>query len=252
MDGSHLRCEGREKEGSGVCGSGVVLGLGLVEGGVDAVLGKKRVVCAVLCDAAMVEDHNAVTEFAAAHAVGDVDGGFAGNHLAELFVDFSFGDWIEGSGRLAEDLFLAFRIREGDVGKADFERFFFGKFRPEQQHVAGRERQIKKFPHPPDLFETEYRFRKTGSNLVKIRRKTGNRAEHQHKAGDSHGSVCEAVNQKAIADAVAQKLQREGQQIVREVGTADVKQDFLVSFVDLSVDTINPSAHIDVTKEVLL
>jgi hypothetical protein len=31
-----------------------------------------------------------------------------------------------------------------------------------------------------------------------------------------------------------------------------VKQDFLVSFVDLSVDTINPSAHIDVTKEVLL
>lgn len=117
---------------------------------------------------------------------------------------------------------------------------------------AGRERQIKKFPHPPDLFETEYRFRKTGSNLVKIRRKTGNRAEHQHKAGDSHGSVCEAVNQKAIADAVAQKLQREGQQIVREVGTADVKQDFLVSFVDLSVDTINPSAHIDVTKEVLL
>ena len=118
--------------------------------------------------------------------------------------------------------------------------------------MAGRERQIKKFPHPPDLFETEYRFRKTGSNLVKIRRKTGNRAERQHKAGDSHRSVCEAVNQKAIADAVAQKLQREGQQIVREVGTADVKQDFLVSFVDLSVDTINPSAHIDVTKEVLL
>ena len=56
--------------------------------------------------------------------------------------------------------------------------------------------------------------------------------------------MCEAVNQKAIADAVAQKLQREGQQIVREVGTADVKQDFLVSFVDLSVDTINPSAQL--------
>ena len=57
----------------------------------------------VFGDAAVVEDHNAVTEFAATHAVGDVDGGFAGNHLAELFVDFSFGDWIEGSGRLVED-----------------------------------------------------------------------------------------------------------------------------------------------------
>ena len=64
---------------------------------------KKRVVGAVLCDAAVVEDHNAVTEFAAAHAVGDVDGGFAGDHLAELFVNFSFGDWIEGSGWLVEN-----------------------------------------------------------------------------------------------------------------------------------------------------
>ena len=58
---------------------------------------------AVLCDAAVVEDHNAVTEFAAAHAVGDVDGGFAGDHLAELFVNFSFGDRVEGSGWLVED-----------------------------------------------------------------------------------------------------------------------------------------------------
>ena len=64
---------------------------------------KKRVVGAVLCDVAVVEDHNAVTEFAAAHAVGYVDGGFAGDHLAELFVNFSFGDRVEGSGWLIED-----------------------------------------------------------------------------------------------------------------------------------------------------
>lgn len=57
----------------------------------------------VFGDAAVVEDHNAVTEFAATHAVGDVDGGFAGNHLAELFVDFGLSDRVEGSGRLVED-----------------------------------------------------------------------------------------------------------------------------------------------------
>ena len=79
------------------------MGLGLVEGGVDAVLGKKHVVCAVLCNAAVVKDDNAVAEFAAAHAVGDVDGGFAGGHLAELFVDFSLSDRVERSGRLVED-----------------------------------------------------------------------------------------------------------------------------------------------------
>ena len=54
-------------------------------------------------DAAVVEDDDAVAEFAAAHAVGDVDGGFAGSHLAELFVDFGFGDGVEGGGRLVED-----------------------------------------------------------------------------------------------------------------------------------------------------
>ena len=79
------------------------MGLGFVKIGVDAVVCEEGVVGSVFGDAAVVEDHNAVTEFAATHAVGDVDGGFAGNHLAELFVDFSFGDWIEGSGRLVED-----------------------------------------------------------------------------------------------------------------------------------------------------
>ena len=58
---------------------------------------------AVLCNAAVVKDDNTVAEFAAAHAVGDVDGGFAGGHLAELFVDFSLSDRVEGSGRLVED-----------------------------------------------------------------------------------------------------------------------------------------------------
>ena len=79
------------------------MGLGFVKIGVDAVVCEEGVLGSVFGDAAVVEDHNAVTEFAATHAVGDVDGGFAGNHLAELFVDFSFGDWIEGSGRLVED-----------------------------------------------------------------------------------------------------------------------------------------------------
>ena len=54
----------------------------------------------------------------------------------------------------------------------------------------------------------------------------------------------EAVNQKAIADAVAQKLQREGQQIVRKVGAADAEQDFLVPLVELAVNTIEPSAQL--------
>ena len=79
------------------------MGLGFVKIGVDAVVCEEGVVGSVFGDAAVVEDHNAVTEFAATHAVGDVDGGFAGNHLAELFVDFSFGDWIEaavGSSRM--------------------------------------------------------------------------------------------------------------------------------------------------------
>ena len=77
------------------------MGLGFVKIGVDAVVCEEGAVGAVLCNAAVVKDDNTVAEFAAAHAVGDVDGGFAGNHLAELFVDFSFGDWIEGSGRRA-------------------------------------------------------------------------------------------------------------------------------------------------------
>ena len=79
------------------------MGLGLVEGGVDAVSGEEGIVVAILCNMAVVEDYDTVTEFAAAHAVGDVDGGFAGGHLAELFVDFGFGDRVEGGGRFVED-----------------------------------------------------------------------------------------------------------------------------------------------------
>ncbi len=56
--------------------------------------------------------------------------------------------------------------------------------------------------------------------------------------------MCEAVNQKAIADSVAQKLQRECQQIVCKVGAADVKQNFLIPFVDLAINTIKPSAQL--------
>lgn len=79
------------------------MGLGFVKIGVDAVVCEEGVVGSVFGDAAVVEDDDAVAEFAAAHAVGDVDGGFAGSHLAELFVDFGFGDGVEGGGRLVED-----------------------------------------------------------------------------------------------------------------------------------------------------
>ena len=51
----------------------------------------------------MVEDDDAVAEFAAAHAVGDVDSRFTGDHLAELFIDFGLSDRVEGCGRLVED-----------------------------------------------------------------------------------------------------------------------------------------------------
>ena len=44
---------------------------------------------------------------------------------------------------IIEDPFIAARMGKRDVGKADFERFFFGKFRPERQRVAGREREIE-------------------------------------------------------------------------------------------------------------
>ena len=79
------------------------MGLGFVKIGVDAVVCEEGAVGAVLCNAAVVKDDNAVAEFAAAHAVGDVDGGFAGGHLAELFVDFGLSDRVEGCGRLVED-----------------------------------------------------------------------------------------------------------------------------------------------------
>ena len=35
--------------------------------------------------------------------MGDVDSGFAGSHLAELFVDFSLSDRVEGCSRLVKD-----------------------------------------------------------------------------------------------------------------------------------------------------
>ena len=79
------------------------MGLGFVKIGVDAVVCEEGVVGSVFGDAAVVEDDDAVAEFAAAHAVGDVDSGFAGGHLAELFVDFSLSDRVEGCGRLVED-----------------------------------------------------------------------------------------------------------------------------------------------------
>ena len=49
-----------------------------------------------------------------------------------------------------------------------------------------------------------------------------------------------AVNQKTVADAVAQKLQSERQQIVRKISTADVEQNFLIPFVDLTVNAVEP------------
>ena len=58
------------------------MGLGFVKIGVDAVVCEEGVVGSVFGDAAVVEDDDAVAEFAAAHAVGDVDSGFAGGHLA--------------------------------------------------------------------------------------------------------------------------------------------------------------------------
>ena len=79
------------------------MGLGFVKIGVDAVVCEEGAVGSVFGDAAVVEDDDAVAEFAAAHAVGDVDSGFAGGHLAELFVDFSLSDRVEGCGRLVED-----------------------------------------------------------------------------------------------------------------------------------------------------
>ena len=54
------------------------MGLGFVKIGVDAVVCEEGVVGSVFGDAAVVEDDDAVAEFAAAHAVGDVDSGFAG------------------------------------------------------------------------------------------------------------------------------------------------------------------------------
>ena len=65
--------------------------------------GEEGFMGSILCNMAVVENDDAVAEFAAAHAVGDVDGGFAGGHLAELFVDSGFGDGVEGGGWLVED-----------------------------------------------------------------------------------------------------------------------------------------------------
>ena len=79
------------------------MGLGFVKIGVDAVVCEEGVVGSVFGDAAVVEDDDAVAEFAAAHAVGDVDSRFTGGHLAELFVDFGLSDRVEGCGRLVED-----------------------------------------------------------------------------------------------------------------------------------------------------
>ena len=79
------------------------MGLGFVKIGVDAVVCEEGVVGSVFGDAAVVEDDDAAAEFAAAHAVGDVDSRFTGGHLAELFVDFGLSDRVEGCGRLVED-----------------------------------------------------------------------------------------------------------------------------------------------------
>lgn len=69
---------------------------------------------------------------------------------------------------IIEDPFIAARMGKRDVGKADFQRFFFRKFRPERQRVACREREIEEFPQPADLLETEHGFGERGGDLVKI------------------------------------------------------------------------------------
>ena len=47
---------------------------------------------------------------------------------------------------IIEDPFIAARMGKRDVGKADFQQFFFIKLRPERQRVACREREIEEVP----------------------------------------------------------------------------------------------------------
>lgn len=78
-------------------------GLEVEEFGVAAVQGEEFGVGALLGDAAIFEDEDAVGHADGGEAVADEDGHFVAGEFGEAFEDFEFGAGVEGGGGFVED-----------------------------------------------------------------------------------------------------------------------------------------------------
>ena len=81
----------------------VILGLGIPQGGVEAICVEQCFVTAPLRDGTVLEDQNVLAEPAAAHTVGDVDAGFVPDQFVETGVDFILAEWVQGGGGFVQD-----------------------------------------------------------------------------------------------------------------------------------------------------
>ena len=95
------------EEGGGGGFEGAVLFLvpvlELVELPVEAALGEQFLVGAAFAELALVHDEDGVGALDGGEAVGDEDGGAAGDHAGEGEADAEFGVGVDGGGGLVED-----------------------------------------------------------------------------------------------------------------------------------------------------
>lgn len=81
-----------------------MLRLGLIQFIVAPLPVQKFLVSAELRDFPLLQDQNVVAKLTAAHAVGNVDGGFPAHQPVEILVNLRLRNGIESRGRLVDKL----------------------------------------------------------------------------------------------------------------------------------------------------
>ena len=78
----------------------IILRLRLIKLRIDSMSFHQRLMRSLLRDFPVVKHDNTVTEFTAAHAMGNVNGCFLSHKGIEVFIDSSFRNRIQSCGRL--------------------------------------------------------------------------------------------------------------------------------------------------------
>ena len=78
----------------------IILRLLLIKLRIDSISLHQRIMRSLLHDLTMVKHNDPVAEFAAAHAMGNVNGCFLSHKGVEVFIDSSFRNRIQSCGRL--------------------------------------------------------------------------------------------------------------------------------------------------------